>query len=182
MTTEDEDPPTEGEQGQAAAIAAGMAAFTDRMDYPLFVLTVGVPDDEPSGCLAGFVTQCSIVPPRFLVCVSKVNHTFFATERSDGLALHLLGEGQTALASLFGEESGDSVSKFDYCAWSLGATGSPLLDDCAAWLECRVLDRFDVGDHRALLVRPLSGGPGNESGVLTYRNAPDFNAGHPATA
>jgi flavin reductase (DIM6/NTAB) family NADH-FMN oxidoreductase RutF len=169
-------------EGEAAAIAAGMEAFTDRIDYPLIVLTIGTADQEPSGCLAGFVTQCSIVPPRFLVCVSKVNHTFFASERSDVLALHLLGEGQTALASLFGEQSGDSVSKFDHCAWSRGVTGAPLLDDCAAWLEGRVLDRFDVGDHRALLVRPLSGGPGNQPGVLTYRNAPDFDAGHPATA
>jgi flavin reductase (DIM6/NTAB) family NADH-FMN oxidoreductase RutF len=169
-------------EGEAAAIAAGMAAFTDRVDYPLLVLTVGTPGHELSGCLVGFVTQCSIVPPRLLVCVSKVNHTFFASERSDGLALHLLGEGQTAMASLFGEESGDTVSKFDHCAWSRGAIGAPLLDDCAAWLECRVLDRFDTGDHRALLVRPVSGGPGNQPGVLTYRNAPHFHPGHPATA
>jgi flavin reductase (DIM6/NTAB) family NADH-FMN oxidoreductase RutF len=173
---------TGGEGSEATAIAAGMAAFTDRVDYPLLVLTIGTPTHELSGCLVGFVTQCSIVPPRFLVCVSKVNHTYFASERSDGLALHLLGAEQTAMASLFGEESGDSVAKFDHCAWSPGATGAPLLDDCAAWLECRVLDRFDVGDHRALLVRPLSGGPGNQPGVLTYRNAPDFDAGHPATA
>jgi len=113
--------------------------------------------------------------------VSKVNHTYFASEQSDGLALHALGAEQTAMASLFGEETGDSVSKFDRCAWSSGTTGAPLLEDCAAWLECRVLDRFDVGDHRALLVRPVSGGPGNRPGVLTYRRAPDLEAGHPAT-
>jgi flavin reductase (DIM6/NTAB) family NADH-FMN oxidoreductase RutF len=174
--------PSDSDGGEAAAIRAAMAAFTDRVDYPLLVLTIGTPDHELSGCLVGFATQCSIVPPRFLVCVSKVNHTFFVSERSDGLALHLLGDEQTAMASLFGEESGDSVSKFNHCAWSPGVTGAPVLDDCAAWLEGRVLDRFDVGDHRALLVRPLTGGPGNQSGVLTYRNAPDLDAGHPATS
>jgi flavin reductase (DIM6/NTAB) family NADH-FMN oxidoreductase RutF len=166
---------------EAAAIEAGMAAFTNRLDYPLVVVTNRSPTDELSGCLVGFTTQCSIVPPRFLVCVSKVNHTYFASEQSDGLALHLLGAEQTAMASLFGEKTGDSVSKFDRCAWSTAATGAPVLEDCAAWLDCRVLDRFDVGDHRALLVRPLSGGPGNRSGVLTYRSAPDFEPGHPTT-
>ena len=113
--------------------------------------------------------------------MSKVNHTYFASEQSDALALHLLGSEQTAMASLFGEETGDSVSKFDRCPWSAGETGAPLLEDCAAWLECRVLDRFDVGDHRALLVRPLSGGPGSRSGVLTYLSAPDLDPGHPST-
>jgi flavin reductase (DIM6/NTAB) family NADH-FMN oxidoreductase RutF len=170
-----------GTSPEAAAIEAGMAAFTDRVDYPLLVITTASPTGELSGCLVGFATQCSIVPPRFLVCVSKVNHTFFASERSDGVALHLLGSEQSALASLFGEETGDSVAKFDRCAWSPGATGVPVLDDCAAWLECRVLDRFDVGDHRALLVRPLAGGAGDRAGVLTYRTAPDLEAGHPAT-
>jgi flavin reductase (DIM6/NTAB) family NADH-FMN oxidoreductase RutF len=52
-----------------------LTAFFDLIDYPYYVVTVRSPDADMSGCLAGFVTQCSIDPPNFLVCISKVNHT-----------------------------------------------------------------------------------------------------------
>jgi flavin reductase (DIM6/NTAB) family NADH-FMN oxidoreductase RutF len=76
-----------------------MAAFGERVEFSLFVVTTGNQAGEMSGCLAGLVTQCSIGPPRFLVCISKVNHTYFVAERSETLVLHLLGTDQIDLAS-----------------------------------------------------------------------------------
>ena len=89
-----------------------LTAFFDRVDYPLYVVTVRSPAGEMSGCLAGFVTQCSIGPPNFLVCVSKANHSLDVAERSSGMGLHLLGVDQADLARLFAEETGDLVDKF----------------------------------------------------------------------
>ncbi len=134
-----------------------------------------------SGCLAGFITKCSIEPPRFLVCISKVNHTFFVAERSGGLVLHLLGEDQVELASLFGEQTGDVVDKFDRCRWHPARNGAPVLDECAAWVEGAIMDSFPVGDHQAFLVRPVGGGSGRQKGVLTFQNSPSLQAGHPTS-
>lgn len=155
-------------------------AFTDRTDYSLVVVTTITAEGERSGCLAGFVTQCSIEPPRLLVCISKVNHTFGVAQHPRLLAVHLLGERQSDLASLFGEQTGDRVDKFSQVGWHPGPDGVPLLNDCAAWLVVDVLDRFDVGDHQALLTAPRDGGTGNQSGLMTIRNAPPLDAGHPA--
>ncbi len=164
------------------AVHAAMGAFTSTVDYPLYIVTVGAPGGEKSGCLAGFVTQCSIVPPRFLVCISKLNHTFTVGEDSPGLALHLLGRGQTGLASVFAEETGDRVDKFEQCRWHPGHSGAPILDECAVWLDGSVLERRSVGDHEAFLVRPIDGGRGDHDGLLTYREAPDFTPGHPSAS
>jgi len=153
--------------------------FTGKMDYPLVVITTISEDGERSGCLAGFVTQCSIDPPRFLVCVSRVNHTFDTTRRARLLALHVLGADQVDMASHFGEQTGDSVDKFVDVGWHPGLDGVPVLDDCAAWLIVEILDRFDVGDHQALLTGPREGGVGNRSGLLTVQTAPALDAGHP---
>ena len=60
------------------------------VDYPLYVVTA-VADDQVSGCLAGFVTQSSIEPVQFLICISKLNHTFGTARSSRGLGLHVLG-------------------------------------------------------------------------------------------
>ncbi len=165
---------------ESRSVAAAMDAFTDRVDYPLMVVTVVADDGETSGCLAGFVSQCSIQPPRFGVCVSKVNHTYFVSERSRWLALHLLGRDQVELASLFGETSGDTTDKFGACDWHPGSTGVPVLDHCAAWLEGEILSRSSVGDHELLVVRPMSGGGGDREGLLTHKSQPGLHAAHPA--
>jgi flavin reductase (DIM6/NTAB) family NADH-FMN oxidoreductase RutF len=157
-----------------------MDAYTERTEYALQVVTTISSAGEPSGCMVGFATQCSIDPPRFLICISKVNHTYFASLHSDAVALHLIGQDQIPLASLFAESSGDDVDKFARCRWHLGTTGAPLLADCVAWLEGTVIRRWSVGDHQALLVRPVAGGAGDQRDVLTVRHAPDFQAGHPS--
>ena len=109
-----------------------LAAFFDLIDYAYFVVTVRSPEGEMSGCLAGFVTQCSIDPPNFLVCISKVNHTFGVAAGAPGMGLHLLGRDQVDLARLFGEESGDVVDKFASVDWRLGSTGAPLFSAVSA--------------------------------------------------
>lgn len=157
-----------------------LAAFFDLIEYPYFVVTVRSPEAEMSGCLAGFVTQCSIDPPNFLVCISKVNHTLGVAARSPGMGLHLLGRDQVDLARLFGEETGDVVDKFASVDWRLGSTGAPLLVEAAVSMEGQVLGHFSVGDHETYLVRGVRAVAGGHSGLLTFRSAPPLHPGHPA--
>lgn len=160
--------------------ADDLGAYLDRVDYPLYVVTVRSPAGEMSGCLAGFATQCSIDPPNFLVCVSKANHTLGVAERSSGMGLHLLGEEQVDLARLFGEETGDLVDKFASVDWRLGCTGAPLLVDTAVSMEGDILGHFSVGDHVAFLMRAVRSVAGGHRGILTHRGAPPLEPGHPA--
>jgi flavin reductase (DIM6/NTAB) family NADH-FMN oxidoreductase RutF len=159
--------------------------LTEVADYPLYVVTVADREGDRSGCLAGFVTQSSIRPPRYLVCVSKVNHTYSVAERAAAMALHLLGQDQVDVATWFGEETGDVVDKFARSAWHPGPDGVPVLDRCAAWAAGTILRHTSAGDHEAFLLAPTTGGRGTESGLLTYRlllrRAPQLRPGHPAT-
>ncbi len=157
----------------------GLAPFLDRIDYAFYVVTVRAGDGAMSGCLAGFVTQCSIHPPNFLVCISKLNHTFDVAERSEAMGLHLLGTDQVDVARIFGEETGDLVDKFEQVDWRLGATGAPLLVDTAVSLEGTILGHFSVGDHEAFLLRATRSVDGGYPGLLTYRTTPKLIAGHP---
>jgi flavin reductase (DIM6/NTAB) family NADH-FMN oxidoreductase RutF len=156
--------------------AAGPLVYA--VDYPLYVVTAGVGDDV-SGCLAGFVTQSSIKPVQFLICVSKLNHTFGSAQSSRGLGLHLLGSDQRDVASHFGELTGDEVDKFEGIAWRPGRTGAPILAECAAWIEGPTIDRMDAGDHEAFLINVQDGGVGRHEGFFTLRDASGFEAGHP---
>jgi flavin reductase (DIM6/NTAB) family NADH-FMN oxidoreductase RutF len=156
-----------------------LGAYFERIDFPYYVVTVRTADGEMSGCLAGFVTQCSIDPPNFLVCIAKVNHTFDVAERSAAMGLHLLGDDQEGLARIFGEETGDLVDKFAQCDWRLGPTGAPLLVESAVSMEGHILGHFSAGDHEAYLVRAERAVNGSHDGLLTYRDAPNFRPAHP---
>jgi flavin reductase (DIM6/NTAB) family NADH-FMN oxidoreductase RutF len=154
-------------------------ALIDRSDYPLFVVTAADREGTPSGCLAGFVTQCSIEPVRFLVCVSKVNHTFGVVQRTTTVGLHLLGRDQADMASLFGEATGDEIDKFADLKWCTGPGGAPIVARCAAWFVGTIGARIDVGDHQALLVTPTAGGCGPGHGLLTLKTSGPLEPGHP---
>jgi flavin reductase (DIM6/NTAB) family NADH-FMN oxidoreductase RutF len=147
-------------------------------DYPLYVVTAAA-DGQRSGCMAGFVTQSSLQPIRFLICISRVNHTFAVADKSEGLALHLLGADQYDLASLFGEQSGDEIDKFARVQWSTGPDGVPVLAECAAWVAGRVIDRMRAGDHEAFLISVTDGAAGTHQGRFMSSVAESFKPGHP---
>src|SRR4051794_36569024 len=108
-------------------------AFVAALDYAMVVATTGR-RGKSAGCLVGFATQCSIAPPRFLVCISKANATARLARRSRYVGLHQLGADQHDLARLFGEQSGDWIDKFHECRWHRDVHDVPVLDDAPAWL------------------------------------------------
>jgi flavin reductase (DIM6/NTAB) family NADH-FMN oxidoreductase RutF len=135
---------------------------------------------DRSGCLMGFATQCSIHPPRFLACISKKNHTFGPAMAAEMLVVHVLGEDDLPLAEVFGEETGDEVDKFTQVAWHPGPDGRTPVLDVERWFAGRVLERFDVGDHVAMLLEPVEVGNGTRQGQLGYQRVKGFHPGHPA--
>src|SRR5438105_4058618 len=66
-------------------------AFASQLEYPMYVVTAAA-GGRRDGCLVGFATQCSIHPPRFLVCLSVKNRTFRIAETASVLAVHLVAE------------------------------------------------------------------------------------------
>lgn len=155
------------------------AAMMDRIDPPMFVVTAAA-DGERSGCLVGFVTQTSIDPARFLVCVSKANHTLEVAERADTLAVHLLPADGADLAELFGSETGDEVDKFARCEWRPGPGGAPVVAGMQAWFAGRVLERLDLGDHVGFLLEPGEGEAGEAQRPLSFQQVRHLEPGHEA--
>ena len=144
-----------GSPGSEASDAA-FEAIVARLDYPMFVVTTRA-GDRRAGCLVGFASQTSIHPRRFLVGLSKRNHTFRVARDAEGLMVHLIERRHREIAELFGGRTGDQVDKFTLCEWSEGPFGIPMLDDAAAWFAGRIIDRFELGDHMGFMLEPVAG-------------------------
>jgi hypothetical protein len=66
------------------------------------------------------------------------------------------------------------------CKWHRGAHGMPLLDDAAGWFVGEIIERFDVGDHQALLLAPVAVGAAAANGrpsasLMSVTSTPDTN-------
>ena len=151
--------------------------WAGELDYPMFIVTA-TSGGERSGCLIGFLTQCSIAPVRFLVCLSDKNRTYRVAQQTDALAVHVVPDGRDDLARLFGAETGDELDKFEHCAWSEGPEGLPILDGCANWFAGRVLTRVDAGDHQALLLHPFEAQTGADMSQFRFHRAKRIEPGH----
>lgn len=165
---------------------SGSDAFEDivgALNYPMFVVTTRADDGtgDLAGCLVGFASQTSINPPRFLVGLSKKNHTYRIAQQATHLVVHVLPRAHVATAELFGGTTGDDTDKFAQCTWDAGPMGLPILRDASAWFVGRILDRFDVGDHVGHLLEPTDGNASDMStDWITFADVRDIEPGHQA--
>lgn len=168
------------DNGRVAQSWEGFDAFVGLIDYPMFIVTARA-ESGPAGCLVGFTTQVSIDPPRFLVGISKKNHTFTTAEAATHLAVHLLARGDLALARWFGGQTGDEVDKFAECEWHAGTAQTPILDAAPAWFVGTIVDRFDLGDHVGYLLNPVDGhAPDDPRPWVSLTDVADLPPGHDA--
>jgi flavin reductase (DIM6/NTAB) family NADH-FMN oxidoreductase RutF len=149
------------------------------LDYPMYVVTA-TSGGERSGCLVGFASQCSIDPSRFVVWISKRNHTYRVARDGTDLAVHVLRQNDLELAELFGEATGDEVDKFAECAWHDGPGGLAIIDGCD-WFVGRVLVTVDGGDHVGFVLEPTAAERRPRAfPQLGYQSVRDLSPGHDA--
>lgn len=163
--------------GGEAAFNAAMA----QLDMPMQIVTAAVPEDgERGGCLVGFASQCSIDPPRFMVWLSKKNHTLRIARRAELLAVHFPSPDQLDIASRFGTRSGDDVDKLASERWHEGPHGVPILDEIPRWFAGRITERLDAGDHVAFMLEPIAGSVDVDVPQLGFQAVKHLDPGHGA--
>ena len=124
---------------------------------PAMAIVTTVSGGERAGCLVGFHAQCSISPPRYVVWLSKANHTFRVGVHARSFAVHFPSEDDEPLARLFGTTSGDDTDKFGRCAWEEGDGGVPLLTGCPRRLVADRVALLDEGsDHVCVVLQPTA--------------------------
>jgi flavin reductase (DIM6/NTAB) family NADH-FMN oxidoreductase RutF len=132
--------------------AASVEAIFGRLDRELWLVTAHA-GPRRGGLIATFVSQASIVTelPRVIVGLARHHHTWELVEASRAFALHLLAEEHVDWVFDFGARSGRDVDKFAGRSVQSAITGSPILTDAVAWLDCRVESRLDTGDRTVYL-------------------------------
>ncbi len=99
---------------------------------------------EPIGFTANSFTSVSLDPPLVLVCLAKTSGNCDSFANSKGYAINILAENQQDVSGTFASPIAD---RFANVGWDKQETGSPIIDNVAAWLDCSMHEVVDAGDH-----------------------------------
>ena len=113
---------------------------------PLVCLTSAW-EGKLNGMISNSAIRGSLVPtrPRVAVFVLKRTLSHDMIFESGAFGLHLLHSEQWELIHRLGFFSGRDREKLEDLAYRIGATGSPLLEEAYARLDCRVVNAMDAG-------------------------------------
>ncbi len=118
------------------------------VDREIWIVTAATAERR-SGLTATWVSQASIdaARPLALIGLAPNHYTAEIVDASGAFALHLLTSEHTDTAWEFANGSGRDRDKFAGLGTRVGATGSPLIEPCLAWLECKVFARLATADR-----------------------------------
>ena len=128
-----------------------------------------------NGMISDSAVRASISPnvPRLSVYIHKWHFSHDLIWNSGKLAIHLLHTGQLDLIYRLGFVSGRDRDKLADIPHRLGETGVPVLADCFAAFELRVLNTMDAGYATHFLghIEASHRGPGTELLTATWFRA-----------
>ena len=159
-----------GECFRGPAIVDAFSEIFDRLDRELWVITARA-GDKSSGLIASYVSRVSLVPtlPRVTIALAKHHFTHELIEATGAFCMHLVGEDSLDWVWRFGISSGREVDKLRGLALSSGVSGSPILTDAPAWLDCRVEARMDTGDRTVYLAEVMDARIERTATPLTFK-------------
>lgn len=108
------------------------------------IVTTRSVQGAPAGVTANSFNSVSLDPPLILWSLSRQSSSLAAFEGSGFFSVHILRQDQVGLSNRFARGAAD---KFAGLSLGEGQGRVPVLQDCAARLDCRTYNRHPAGDH-----------------------------------
>ncbi len=134
--------------------------------YGIYLLTTRR-GDEINGMPLSWATQVSFDPPLVAICVKKERYSNQMIKESGVFAVHLLESSQQDHVFTFQARDMEKNAKFSDHSFHPGQTGVPILDDCIGYIECRVVESIEPGDHTIFIGKIEHGGWIRDGRVLS---------------
>ena len=99
------------------------------------------------GVTASSFASLSLEPPLVLVCFGKSLFTHKAISEYGAFSVNLLRADQLDWGQRFANMQPQVVDRFAGIDVHTAITGAPLLPGCLAWLDCKIWQIYDGGDH-----------------------------------
>ena len=114
--------------------------------------------DRAVGATVSSFTSVSLTPPLVLICLQKRLGLHGAIREHGAFAVSMLTVGQVELGKRFAGLVPHVSDRMAGVAVEVAQTGSPILQECAAWVDCTLWNVYDGGDHTIFVGEVLAAG------------------------
>jgi 3-hydroxy-9,10-secoandrosta-1,3,5(10)-triene-9,17-dione monooxygenase reductase component len=132
-------------------------------------VTIITTDDagHPTGMAANSFTSVSLDPPLVAFCAAHTSSTWATIRHTGAFCVNVLAEDQEDVCRVFAAKGTD---KFQGVGWRPGPTGSPVIEDALAWIDCEVDAVHEAGDHVIVVGRvvEMDVAPADGQGPLVF--------------
>jgi len=127
-----------------------------RVPSGLFILTVRH-GDRATGMLASWVQQAGFDPPMLTVALRRDRYVGDWVAATGRFTLNQIAAGRKRLIRHFARGFEPDASAFTNLELRADGEAGPILCDAFSYLEGRVVDQLEGGDHRIFLARIVAG-------------------------
>lgn len=128
------------------------------------VVATRTPEGDPVGFTANSFTSVSLDPPLILVCLANSSGNIDVFSKNSSFAVNILSNQQQTISNTFASPVDDRFAGLEF---RQEVTGSPIIEHCAAWLDCEMHETVEGGDHVIMIGRVVGCGQ-LEHGPLAY--------------
>lgn len=136
--------------------------------HGVYVIGVGA-DGRQNAFTATWVTQVSFIPPLVVVGVRKDGISFQMIEKSKVFSINFLGKNQKPLAEHFLKPAHLGGDKLEGIRYRTGKTGTPILEEAIAFVECEVRQIHAGGDHSLVVGEVVEAGVREDADPLALK-------------
>lgn len=129
--------------------------------YGLYLLTGENANGDVAAATVNWVTQASFEPPLVAIGVKTDSLAHSVIKETGVFALNMLGKaGQGTAFTFFKSHTrdGDSIGGETF---KKGKTGSPIFDSAFAYIDCKLVDTVEKGDHSVFVGEVIDAGVPN---------------------
>ncbi|MFH2012493.1 MAG: flavin reductase family protein [Pseudomonadota bacterium] len=135
-----------------------------KMSYGLYILTTKK-GEEVNGMIASWVSQVSFSPPLVMAVIRKNRYSYNMVKKSGVFALNVLGKDNRELVSRF--KLPTSEEKFKGIRWEKKTTGAPIIGETIAYIDCKLVNSVDTGDHTVFVGEVVDADVLNDDAPMT---------------
>lgn len=137
------DPPTAQEGFSSTDFRSALGAFATGV-----TVITSRSAEHAYGMTANAFSSLSLDPPLVLVCVVSGTTGAETIETNRSFAVNILGAHQEQISRYFSwKDRPRGAEAFDEIPHGVSATGCPIIEGAAGYLDCRLAAAHEAGDH-----------------------------------
>ncbi len=118
--------------------------------YGCYLMTTAT-GDAINGMPLSLFMQAGFRPPLVACGVKHDRRTHGMVKQAGAFGVIFLRQDQKELVDRF-KSKADPSAKFEGLQWNRASLGSPVLDDCLGWVECKLTSELEPGGEHTLFI------------------------------